>query len=122
MDDRDNIQSGDLVMMIVSSDLESSGHILNLVREEGFKGIIVTRADDAMALAREFNPQGIILKSDSEGWILFDRLKRTLDTRHIPVEIIGDKKDRKHALSLGAFAFIEEGSSDEVFTDAMQSR
>ena len=121
MDDRDDIQSGDLVMMIVSSDLESSGHILNLVRGEGFKGIIVTRADDAMPFAREFNPQGIILKSDSEGWILFDRLKGALDTRHIPVEIIGNKKDRKHALSLGAFAFIEEGSSDEVFTDAMQS-
>src|SRR5205823_6341336 len=44
-DDRDNIQSGDLVMMIVSSELESSGHILNLVRGEGFNGIIVTRAD-----------------------------------------------------------------------------
>jgi signal transduction histidine kinase/CheY-like chemotaxis protein/HAMP domain-containing protein len=120
-DDRDNIQECDLPLLIVDPDGESSEHLLKVAREHGFKGIVAARLDNAIALAREFNPHGIVVTSDNEGWMVFDRLKRGLDTRHIPVEIVGDRKDRQRALSMGAFGFIEKGSPDEIFVNGFDA-
>jgi CheY-like chemotaxis protein len=120
-DDRDNIKEGDSSLLIVDPDRASAEYLLGLAREQGFKGIIAARLDDVMALARDFKLQGIVLRSDSEGWIIFDRLKRTLDTRHIPVEIIGDPRERQRALSMGAFGFIQKGSSENTFVTALAS-
>ena len=53
--------------------------------------------------------------------ITLDRLKRDFGTRHIPVQIIGDKKDRQRARSAGAFGFVERGSSDEALSNGLES-
>ena len=50
-----------------------------------------------------------------------DRLKRDLSTRHIPVQVIGLKKDRQQALTLGAFGFIERDSGEDVLVNSLES-
>jgi HAMP domain-containing protein/signal transduction histidine kinase/DNA-binding response OmpR family regulator len=120
-DDRDNIQEGDLILLIVDPEKETAEHRLSLAREHGFKGIVAARPDLAIALAREFKPDGIVIAPDNEGWMTFDRLKRDLGTRHIPIQIIGDRKDRKRALTLGAFGFIEKDSTDDTLANALES-
>ncbi len=120
-DDRDNIEEGDLILLIVNPEGQSAEHFLSLAHEHGFKGVIAARPDHSVALAREFKPHGVVLVPDKEGWIALDRLKRDFGTRHIPVQIIGDKKDRQRALSAGAFGFVERGSSDEALSNGLES-
>src|SRR5262249_16046039 len=102
-DDRDRIQDGDLVLVIAEQERLTAERMLTLAHHHGFKGVIGTRSDHAIALAKEFSPAGIVLTSDNEGWMALDRLKRDLVVCHIPVAVIGNTQDRQRALSLGAF-------------------
>jgi CheY-like chemotaxis protein len=120
-DDRDNIQDGDRILLIVDVEKDRAEHTLGLAREHGFKGIIAARPENTIALAHEFNPHGVIIMPEDEGWMAFDRLKRDLMTRHIPVQIVGENKDRQRALALGAFGFIETGSSDDVLANGLEA-
>jgi signal transduction histidine kinase/DNA-binding response OmpR family regulator/HAMP domain-containing protein len=120
-DDRDDIQDGDRVLLIVDPELEAAERMLQVARAHGFKVIVATQPENAMSLAREFNPDAVTLAPDSEGWMVLDRLKRDLTTRHIPVQIITDKKDRQRALNLGAFTFIEKDATDDVLVNSLES-
>ena len=63
----------------------------NLARGCGFQVLIATRGADALALAREHLPTAISLDvflPDMLGWTVLSRLKRSLQTRHIPVQIV----------------------------------
>jgi len=120
-DDRDVIDDSDRVLLIVEPDPEMAEHILKIARNSGFKGIVAARPENAIGLAREFNPDAITLEPAGEGWTVLDRLKRDLATRHIPVQIVSDKKERQRALNLGAFAFLERYSSDEALATSLES-
>jgi HAMP domain-containing protein/signal transduction histidine kinase/CheY-like chemotaxis protein len=120
-DDRDNIQDTDLILLIIDPEKESAERMLALAREHGFKAIIAAGPEHAIGLAHEFSPHAIILAPDNEGWMTLDRLKRDMSTRHIPVQVIGHKKDRQQALTLGAFGFVERDASEDVFANSLES-
>ncbi len=120
-DDRDDIQEGDRVLVIGSHEPGMGERILSAARGQGFKGIVAARMDYVITLAREFHPAGIVLDPDSEGWMVLDRLKRDLSSRHIPVLIISGKSDRQRALNLGAFAFLEREVSGEGLSNSFVS-
>src|SRR5205823_4500625 len=44
-----------------------------------------------------------------------------LTTRHIPVQIIADTKERQRALSLGAFAFLDTNADEEAIAGSLES-
>jgi len=83
-DDRENIQDTDSVLLIVHPKPEGGERMLRVARDHGFKGIIAVRPERAIALSREFSPDAVALVPDTEGWMVLDRLKRDLTTRHIP--------------------------------------
>jgi hypothetical protein len=120
-DDRDSIDDNDFVLLMVDTDVDALQHRLEVVRLHGFKGIVTNRADEALQLAREFRTDAISIAPNNEGWMTLDRLKRDLVTRHIPVQVIADKKERQRALNLGAFAFLEDGALDEDFARSMEN-
>jgi hypothetical protein len=120
-DDRDAIDDSDRVLLIVEPDPEMAEHILKIARNTGFKGIVAARPENAIGLAREFNPDAITLEPADEGWTVLDRFKRDLATRHIPVQILSDKRERQRALNLGAFAFLEKYASDEALGHSLES-
>ena len=51
-DDRDDIDEGDHVLLIVDDDPHYARVLLGLARDKGFKGIVATRGQTALALAR----------------------------------------------------------------------
>jgi HAMP domain-containing protein/signal transduction histidine kinase/CheY-like chemotaxis protein len=112
-DDRESIEDGDRILLISVADTESGERLLGIARAQGFKGIVTLRPENVAALAREFNPDAITLEPDGDGWSVLDRLKRDLSTQHIPVQIISDQTERQRALNLGAFSFLQKGSSDD---------
>ncbi|MBA2462596.1 MAG: response regulator, partial [Actinobacteria bacterium] len=115
-DDRDSIEPGDKVVLIVEDDAEFASTELAIARERGFKGLVALRGDTGLALAREFRPDAIVLDMYLpvlDGWTVLDRLKRYPSTRHIPVHIVSAGEERQPALLAGAAAFIQKPASLE---------
>jgi signal transduction histidine kinase/CheY-like chemotaxis protein len=91
VDDREQIEPGDAVILIVEDDTRFASILLSLVRDGGFKGVVTGEGSAVPSLARRFTPDAIMLDiglPDMDGLALLDLLKRTPDTRHIPVQVI----------------------------------
>jgi CheY-like chemotaxis protein len=121
-DDRESIEPGDRVVLIVEDDADFARTELSIARERGFKGLVALRGDTGLALAREFRPDAIVLDMKLpvlDGWTVLDRLKRYPSTRHIPVHIVSGGEERQPALMAGAAAFVQKPASlealDEIF-------
>jgi HAMP domain-containing protein/signal transduction histidine kinase/DNA-binding response OmpR family regulator len=108
-DDRDNIESGDRVVLIVENDLAFAKVLLECVRENQSKGIVTAHGASALALTRDFTPDLITLDlklADMDGWRVLARLKNDLTTRHIPVCVVSTDESRERAYQAGAIGFI----------------
>jgi CheY-like chemotaxis protein/HAMP domain-containing protein len=116
-DDRDSIEEGDRVVLIVEDDADFARTELEIARERGFKGLVALRGDTGLALAREFRPDAIVLDLTLpvlDGWAVLDRLKRHPGTRHIPVHIVSGVAEMQPALMAGAAAFLQKPASPEA--------
>jgi CheY-like chemotaxis protein len=108
-DDRDQIQQGDRVILIIENDVNFARFLLEVCREKGFKGLVTTRGAAGLALAREYNPDVLTLDihlPDIDGWRVLDRLKNDIGSRHIPVCVISTDESRERVLAAGALAFV----------------
>jgi CheY-like chemotaxis protein len=115
-DDRNLIQSGDSVLLIVEDDPHYARVLVGLARDKGFKAISATRGHAAIALARQYLPTAITLDiflPDMLGWTVLNNLKLDPGTRHIPVQIISIEEERQHGLSHGAFSYTIKPATTE---------
>jgi HAMP domain-containing protein/signal transduction histidine kinase/CheY-like chemotaxis protein len=121
-DDRDNIQPGDHVLLIVENDLGFARFLLDSAREKGLKGLVTSLGAAALALARSFQPDAMtldILLPDIEGWRVLDRLKNDMATRHIPVCVISTEEAFERARGSGAFCFVAKPVKTKDVLDAL---
>jgi HAMP domain-containing protein/CheY-like chemotaxis protein/signal transduction histidine kinase len=120
-DDRDLIQPGDRVVLIVEDDVNFARILLDMAHEKGFRGLVATRGETGLALAKRFRPDAVTLDialPDMEGWTVLDRLKHEKATRHIPVHIISGDETGNRGLRLGAFASLEKPVTKDALDDA----
>jgi CheY-like chemotaxis protein len=121
-DDRENIHAGDQVLLIIEDDLSFARILLDMARQEGFKGIIATRGDLGIAMAREFKPVAIMLDirlPAMDGWMVLDRLKHDPSTRHIPVHTMSVEEGQQRSLQQGAIAYLQKPISSEALSGAL---
>jgi HAMP domain-containing protein/CheY-like chemotaxis protein/signal transduction histidine kinase len=121
-DDRENLQEGDTILLIVEDDPHYARVIADLSHDKGFKVLSAMTGAEALALAREFNPSAISLDvflPDMLGWTVLNHLKQDSRTRHIPVQMLTLDDDRRHGLSRGAFAFVTKPTSTEGLEAAL---
>jgi signal transduction histidine kinase/DNA-binding response OmpR family regulator/HAMP domain-containing protein len=121
-DDRDIIEEGDSVLLIVDDDPHYARVLLGLARDKGFKGIVATRGGTALALAREFQPTAITLDvflPDMLGWTVLNNLKLDPATRHIPVQMLSVEEERQHGLSHGALSYLVKPATTEALEGAL---
>ncbi len=123
-DDRGSLSPEDNVVLIVDDDQDFARILLEIARQNGFKGIISLTGGGVMPLVKKFRPSAITLDiklPDIDGWVLLDRLKHDSEVRHIPVNIISGRKGKRRALKLGALTFLEKPVSkdrvSQLFTD-----
>jgi HAMP domain-containing protein/CheY-like chemotaxis protein/signal transduction histidine kinase len=120
-DDRDQIEPGDRVLLIVEDDPHFIGILSDLAREKDFKVIKAVNGAQAIALARKFEPDAITLDialPDVDGWAILDRLKHDRHTRHIPVHVISAEEQTKRGLRLGAFAQLQKPVTKDALDEA----
>ncbi|HEX7945550.1 MAG TPA: response regulator [Phenylobacterium sp.] len=121
-DDREMITSEDSVVLIVEDDPRFASILLNLVRDGGFKGVVTGEGGAAPSLARRFGPDAIMLDiglPDMGGLALLDLLKRTPETRHIPVHVISADDQKGLGLSMGAIGFTHKPVEREVVVSTL---
>ncbi len=108
-DDRESVQSGDHVVLIVENDLAFARVLLEAAREQGFKGVVTSQGTQALTLIHEMKPVAILLDiflPDIEGWRVLSRIKNDLAVRHTPVHVISTEEARDRALDSGARRFV----------------
>ena len=121
-DDRDDLQSGDAILLIVEDDPHYARVLRDLSRDKGFKVLVAMRGAEALALAREFHPAAVSLDvflPDMLGWTVLNHLKQDPATRHIPVQMLTLDEDRHHGLARGAFAFVTKPTTPEGLDTAL---
>ncbi|CBN54296.1 MULTISPECIES: HAMP domain-containing protein [Kamptonema] len=121
-DDRENIEDGDRVLLIIEDDVNFARILLDMAREHGFKGLVALRSDIGLVMAREFKPTAIMLDLNlpvMDGWTVLDRLKHDPNTRHIPVHIVSVEEGRQRGLQLGAIAYLQKPVSSEALSKAL---
>ncbi len=124
VDDRDEIQPDDRVILIIEDDINFARILLDMARQQGFKGIVSLRSDVGLAMARDYQPDAITLDirmPEMDGWMVLDRLKHDPTTRHIPVHIISVEEGRQRGLQLGAIAYLQKPVNPETLTEALSS-
>jgi CheY-like chemotaxis protein len=121
-DDRNNIQDGDLVLLIVENDLAFARFLLDAARAQGFKGLVTSMGAGALTFANQYQIAAITLDMylpDMDGWRVLDRLKQDFIARHIPVCVISTDDSKERAFRGGAIAFLEKPIQSKDLLDAM---
>jgi CheY-like chemotaxis protein len=121
-DDRDNLQPGDAILLIVEDDPHYARVLVDLSHDKGFKVLVAMGGAEALALAREFHPTAVSLDvflPDMLGWTVLNHLKQDPATRHIPVQMLTLDEDRHHGLTRGAFAFVTKPTTPEGLESAL---
>jgi CheY-like chemotaxis protein/signal transduction histidine kinase/HAMP domain-containing protein len=118
-DDRERIDPGDRVLLIVEDDPNFAKALLGIAKGKGFKGIVATTGNGALSMARWYQPSAITLDlalPDVDGLAVLERLKLDPMTRHIPAHVITVQEEREQALRRGALGF----SIKPVSKDALE--
>ncbi len=121
-DDRLDVQPGDAILLIIEDDPHYARIMVDLARDKGFKTLLAMRGDDALDLAKQYQPTAVSLDvflPDMLGWNVLSLLKQNPLTRHIPVQIITLDEDRQHGLSRGAFSFVNKPTTPEGISEAL---
>src|SRR5712675_2777006 len=121
-DDREALQPGGNLLLIVEDDPHYARVLCDLARDTGFKVLVAMRGSEALALAREYHPTAVTLDvflPDMLGWTVLNHLKQDPATRHIPVQILTLEEDRHHGLARGAFAFVTKPTTPEELEGAL---
>ena len=121
-DDRESIQSGDRVVLIIEDDAKFAATLLDVARESGFKGVVALDGNTALALVKELSPDAITLDlqlPDMDGWAVLDLLKHDPETRHIPVSVISVDEHMHKCLHMGALGTVRKPVVKEALQEAL---
>jgi hypothetical protein len=121
-DDRESVEPGDEVLLIVEDDPYYARVLMDIARHEGFKAIVALRGLEALTLAHQYHPTAVSLDvflPDMLGWTVLSQLKQDPAMRHIPVQMLTLDEDRQHGLARGAFAFVTKPTSADALEVAL---
>ncbi len=120
LDDRGLIAPGDPSVLVIEDDERFALEVVEYAREKNFKAIVTNKGDSALSLARDYLPSAIILDldlPDIDGFTVLDRLKRDPSTRHIPVHVMSNLRERERALRQGAISYINKPVARETLQE-----
>jgi signal transduction histidine kinase/DNA-binding response OmpR family regulator/CHASE3 domain sensor protein len=96
------------LILVVEDDVRFAEILRDLAHELGFECILAHTANDGFAAAKAHHPRAIVLDvklPDHSGLGVLDQLKRTPETRHIPVHVVSVEDYSKEALERGAIGY-----------------
>ncbi len=104
------------LILAVEDDVDFARALVALAHDLDFDCVVAPTAEQALALAAELRPSGILLDiglPDVSGLSVLERLKRDPATRHIPVHVVSAVERTQVALELGAVGFLIKPATRE---------
>jgi signal transduction histidine kinase/CheY-like chemotaxis protein len=106
-DDRERLTGQRRVLLVIEDDQSFAGILRDLSHEMEFECLVAGSATEALALAKEFSPNAVVLKRDTR-------------TRHIPVHVVSASDNAQTALSLGAIGYLLKPVKRKDLTDVLR--
>ncbi|MCG8553484.1 MAG: response regulator, partial [Desulfobacterales bacterium] len=123
-DDRENLDPGDKVLLVIEDDYKSAELMRDYSRERGFKCIVAENGETGLYFAEYYLPSAIILDiglPGIDGWTVMERLKNNSGLSHIPVHFMSAGEGTMDAMRMGAIGFLSKPISiakvDETFAN-----
>lgn len=123
-DDRDRLHGARRLLLVIEDDEGFAAIVRDLAREMGFQCLVAGTAEDALQLARQHQPNAVVLDvglPDQSGLTVLDSLKRDEATRHIPIHVISGEDHGATALSLGAVGSLVKPVRREALQGALRT-
>lgn len=96
------------LILLIEDDNRFLQVLSDLARDLGFECAVAENGAEALAMARELRPSGILLDvnlPDQSGLGVLEQLKRDPATRHIPIHMLSVEDHMQTALELGAVGY-----------------
>ncbi len=122
-DDRGRRSRAGRMILVVEDDVTFAEALVGMAHELDFDCVVAQSAEEALALASELRPNGILLDiglPDVSGLSVLERLKRDPATRHIPVHVVSGLERSQVALELGAIGYVIKPATRERLVEAIQ--
>jgi CheY-like chemotaxis protein len=123
VDDRDAVQPGDRVLLVVEDDPKFAKVVYNYAHKKGFKCLLAADGETGLELAKITPADAIVLDLNlpgMSGWEVLDALKHNADTRHIPVHIMSVSDEDLDAYKRGAMGFLTKPTRQKDLEGAFQ--
>ena len=121
-DDREIIHSDkEKIILIVEDDIKFASILKDIAYEHKYKVLHATTGTEAIRLANEFIPLGVMLDIKlpiMNGWEVLRQLKHNSATRHIPVHILSVEPDENFGYKLGAIGYLVKPIEKEQLEEA----
>jgi DNA-binding response OmpR family regulator len=118
MDDRNEIKTGDRVILVIEDDHIFARMLMNHCHKFGFKAIVALQGDKGLAYANKYKPYAIILDMRlpaMDGWTVLKELKADANLKSIPVHVISSLGKSKLGFDLGATTYTNKPAHrDEI--------
>ncbi len=122
-DDRGRRSRAGRMILVVEDDVAFAGALVSMAHELDFDCVVAGTAEEALGLAAELRPNGILLDiglPDVSGLSVLERLKRDPATRHIPVHVVSGLERSQVAMELGAIGYVIKPATRERLVGAIQ--
>jgi CheY-like chemotaxis protein/putative methionine-R-sulfoxide reductase with GAF domain len=122
-DDRNNLNPGEKILLIVEDDAGFAKILIRLSRERGFKCIATDTGEQALLLVEKYKPDAIILDimlPGMNGYKVLEVLKQDAQTRHIPVHIMSATEGNPEVFQKGAIGFLNKPAEPEAIDQAFK--
>ncbi len=122
-DDRDDLRPGDRLILAIEDDLRFAEILRKLIRELDFRCVIAGSAGEGVRAAHQYRPSAILLDMnlpDHSGLGVLDQLKRSPQTRHIPVHVISVADYSHEAFGMGAVGYAFKPVNREQLVEAIR--
>lgn len=122
-DDREQLAADSRTILVVEDDETFARILYDLAHEMDFRCLIASTAEDALAIARQYLPNAVILDvglPDNSGLLVLDRLKQDTRTRHIPIHVVSAGDYSQTAYSLGAMGYMLKPVKREDLVGALR--
>jgi len=107
-DDRNNIISNDIVVLVVEDDIRFAKIMIDKAHEMNLKIVVATNFGEVFELTNKYFPAAVTLDvklPDASGWKILDLFKNDMNFRHIPVHLISGEENKMLAMKRGARSF-----------------
>jgi len=120
-DDRQNLKSTDLVILVIDDDTTFTETLALLNKKEGYKTLIASSGIEGLRMAKTYRPEGILLDlglPDMDGSEVLHELKSTRELCRTPVYIISGREKQHSLLKQGIVGYLQKPANFEQLVNA----